>query len=111
MIIAFVLVTFLNRAAVAAETWDALLSESKSYFEAEKYDQALISGEKALTNAEGSYGPVHPNTADAMFNLAEIYRMLGNFNNSESHYYGTLKIREQLLGWEHPLCGTGAVNL
>lgn len=102
LIIAFVLVTFLNRAAVAAETWDALLSESKSYFEAEKYDQALTSGEKALTSAEKSYGPDHPNIADAMFNLAEIYRMLGNFNNSESYYYGTLKTREQLLGREHP---------
>lgn len=99
LLIAFVLVKF--RAVGAAATWDALLAESKSYFEAEKYDQALVSGEEALTNAERSYGPEHPNTADAMFNLAEIYRMLGNFNNSESYYYGTLAIREKLLGREH----------
>ena len=87
----------------AAEiSWDAFLSQSKSYFEAEKYQKALDVGEKALTTIEKIYGPDHPNTADAMFNLAEIYRMLGNFNNSESYYYGTLKNREKLLGREHP---------
>ncbi len=82
--------------------WDALLLNSKSYFGAEKYKEALASGGKALTAAEKLYGPDHLKTADAMFNLAEIYRMLGNFNNSESYYYGTLKIREKLLGREHP---------
>lgn len=101
LIIAFVLATFSNRAAAGAETWEALLAESKSYFEVEKYDKALISGEKALTSAEKLYGPDHPNTADSLFNLAEIYRELGNYHNSESHFSGALRIRERILGPEH----------
>ncbi|MGE5604173.1 MAG: tetratricopeptide repeat protein, partial [Bacteroidota bacterium] len=86
----------------AAEVnWEALLSQSYDYFAAEEYQKALVIGEKALTTADKIYEPDHLKTAEAMFNLAEIYRMLGNFNNSESHYFGTLKIRQNLLGREH----------
>lgn len=81
---------------------NALILKSNEYFEAGKYQKALDIGKKALATTEKSYGPEHPNTADAMFNLAEIYRMLGNFNNGESHYFGTIKIRERLSGRDHP---------
>ncbi len=87
--------------ANAAEfSWDALLSQSKEYFMEEKYLKALAIGKKVLTIAEKTYGPDHINTAVSMFNLAEIYHMLGSYNNSESHYFGTLRIRERILG-EH----------
>lgn len=88
--------------ANAAElSWDALLLQSKGYFEAEEYQKALNYGKQVLTMAEKLYGPEHISTAASMFNLAEIYRMLGNYNNSESHYFGTLRIRERILGREH----------
>lgn len=88
--------------ANAAElSWDASLSQSTGYFEAEEYQKALVSGKQVLTTAEKLYGPDHLNTAASMFNLAEIYRKLGNYNNSESYYYGTLKTRERILGKEH----------
>lgn len=92
---------FLASANASEASWDLLLAQSQKYLAEEDYRKALKVGEKTLTAAEKLYGPNHLNTADSLFNLAEIYRMLGNYNNSESYYFGTLMIREKNLGREH----------
>ncbi len=37
-----------------------------------------------------------------LFNIAESYFILGNYNNAEQLYRQTLQLREELLGREHP---------
>jgi tetratricopeptide (TPR) repeat protein len=95
----------------AGPNWDDLLSQSKDYLEEENYQKALHIGEQALIMAEKLYGPDHINTAASLFNLAEIHRMRGNYNNSELHYYGALRIRERILGREHPRVAAGFYGL
>ena len=59
------------------------------------YQRALKIDEKAL-------GPDHPDTATALNNLAELYRVHGRLRQGRTALSARLKIREKALGPDHP---------
>ena len=71
------------------------MSQGK-YCEAENlYVQSLSIREKKL-------GKDHPDIAESLQNLAELYQMQGKYDKAESLYIQSLEIRERVLGREHP---------
>ncbi|MBF0602527.1 MAG: CHAT domain-containing protein, partial [Nitrospirae bacterium] len=51
---------------------------------------------------EKALGPEHPDVAQSLNNLAELYRVQGHYAQAEPLYKRSLAIREKALGPEHP---------
>ena len=68
------------------------------------YQRALKIDEKAL-------GPDHPDTAQTLNNLAELYRSMGDYAKAEPLYQRALKIKEKALGPDHPDTAMALNNL
>ncbi|MBW4477585.1 MAG: tetratricopeptide repeat protein [Tolypothrix brevis GSE-NOS-MK-07-07A] len=45
----------------------------------------------------------HPDVAQSLNNLAELYRLQGNYSKAEPLYVRSLAILEKVLGGEHPI--------
>jgi len=58
--------------------------------------------QRALAIREQLLGPHHPDTAQSLNNLAELYRDQGKYAEAEPLYQQALAIYEQLLGPNHP---------
>src|SRR5438876_22031 len=52
-------------------------------------------------------GPKHPETAQGLNNLADLYREQGKYEQAEPLYERALAIREEVLGPEHPETAQG----
>jgi len=65
----------------------------------------------ALAIREKQLGPEHPDTAQSLNNLAELYRAQGKYEQAEPLYQRALAIREKQLGPEHPYTATSLNNL
>ncbi len=66
------------------------------------YKNAIPLAEQALQIAEKASDPAHAKIATASFDLAELYRTLGNYAAAEQLYKQSLEIREKILGKDHP---------
>ncbi len=89
---------YLNRQGYA-------LDDAGDYRDAEgPYTQALALRENAL-------GPEHPDVAESLNNLAELYRAQGRYAEAELLYERALAIDEKALGPEHPALATDLNNL
>jgi tetratricopeptide (TPR) repeat protein len=66
---------------------------------------------KALTQAETTLGPDHPDIADHLGNLALVFHRQGKYEEAEILYQRALPIREKALGAEHPKVATVLNNL
>ena len=81
------------------------LDDEGRYAEAEPlYKRSLAILEKAL-------GPEHPDVAQSLNNLAELYRQQGRYADAEPLYKRSLAIREKALGPEHPDVAQSLNNL
>jgi tetratricopeptide (TPR) repeat protein len=58
--------------------------------------------QQALTIREKALGPEHPDVAQSLNNLAELYRAQEHYAEAEPLYQRALMIREQRLGLDHP---------
>ena len=56
-------------------------------------------------------GSEHSNVATSLNNLAELYRVQGNYSEAEPLYQRSLAIWEKVLGSEHPSVATSLNNL
>ena len=54
--------------------WDILNQELMELYLTGKYDRAVVVAKKALEVAEKNVGPNHPDVAQSLNNLAELYR-------------------------------------
>ncbi len=59
---------------------------------------------------EKALGPEHPDVAQSLNNLAELYRAQGNYAEAEPLYQRSLTIKEMALGPEHPAVATSLEN-
>ena len=64
-------------------------------------DSAVVVAKQALEAAE-TLGPDHPSVATSLNNLAELYRVQGQYAQAEPLYKRSLAIREKALGPDHP---------
>jgi len=56
-------------------------------------------------------GREHPNVAQSLNNLAELYQAQGNYSQAQPLYQRSLAIREKALGKEHPNVAQSLNNL
>jgi tetratricopeptide (TPR) repeat protein len=67
--------------------------------------------ERALSITEQALGPMHPNTARSLNNLAGLLESQGEYGAARPLYERALAIREQALGPLHPDTATSLNNL
>ncbi len=71
-----------------------------------KYTEAIPVAEKIIALAKELVGEKHPDTAEAVTNLATIYREIGEYASSEALYQQALSIYRETVGEKHT--GTAA---
>jgi CHAT domain-containing protein/tetratricopeptide (TPR) repeat protein len=79
-----------------------------------KFQEAIPLAERGLTLREGTLGPMHPDVARGLDDLAALYRERGEYEKAEQLALRALDIREKALGPMHPdvarsLHGLGAI--
>jgi CHAT domain-containing protein/Tfp pilus assembly protein PilF len=70
-----------------------------------KYEEAIPIAERALDIREKALGPVNPDVATSLYNLAQLYRAKGDYSQAEPLYKRAIDIREKTLGPESPKLG------
>ena len=81
--------------------WQKLNQEVKTLLGQGNYPQAVIVAKQALSIAERTRGPDHPNVATSLGNLAQLYFTQGQYAQAEPLHKRSLAIREKALGPDH----------
>ena len=77
---------------------DKLDRQIRELYKAGRYSDAVPIARKALEIRERTLGPVAPDTATSLNNLAELYQRIGDYGEAEPLLQRALKIREKVLG-------------
>lgn len=85
-----------------AETVRDLCSKVARLFRTRDFDQALPLAERAYALASESLGAAHPHTLTSLNNLANVYEMLGSYEEAAALHQSCVETRRRLLGDEHP---------
>jgi tetratricopeptide (TPR) repeat protein len=83
-------------------SWNELNLKAIKLYQQGRYSEAVKIAADALTVAEKTFGPDHPNTAASLNNLAERYRAQGKYAEAEPLYKRSLEIMGKALGPNHP---------
>src|SRR5262245_30851500 len=86
-------------------------NESVNMLDKGKYADAIQLAERALVIWEIALGPEHPDVANSLNTLAELYRTKGDYAKAEPPHQRALAIWEKALGPEHPNVATSLNNL
>ena len=70
-------------------------------YQAGKFNEAISIAGESLELSEKALGPEHPDTAQALNNLAVLYDSMGDYAKAEPLYQRALKIKEKALGPDH----------
>lgn len=81
------------------------------FFQAGRYEEAIVLAERVLKLKEQVLGPDHPNTAASLNILAALHQAMGRYEEAETFYQRTLVIVEKQLGSDHPNTITSLNNL
>jgi len=81
------------------------------YQQAGEYDKALPLYEQALQIRRQVLGLQHPDTAQSLNNLADLYDSQGEYDKALPLYEQALQIRKQVLGLQHPDTALSLNNL
>ena len=102
----------------APEQTDPRLREARAAFDeatklkdAGKYAKALARGEHALVLREAALGGVHPEVANALNLMGDLYRRRGDYAHAEPLLQRGLETRESALGKSHPDVAHSLSNL
>src|SRR5262245_60237165 len=81
------------------------------FFRQGHYKQALSLATQACDLARSQVGEDHPDFAQSLHHLADLYRELGNYAEAETPYLQALKVRGASLGKDHPDYARGLNDL
>src|SRR5271165_1526667 len=81
---------------------DALNQQIVELFGQGKYQEAIPLAEKAVELARRVRGPEDPETATSLNNLGELYSNMHQYAKAEALLQEALRIRQKVLGREHP---------
>jgi hypothetical protein len=76
-----------------------------------KFGEAIPVVERALSLREKALGPMHPDVAESLNNLASLYKDQGAYPKAEQLLVRALDIREKALGSMHPDVAENLNNL
>jgi tetratricopeptide (TPR) repeat protein len=79
--------------------------------QAGRFNQAVPIAQEFLELCEKRFGPDHPETADALYNLGDLYRSLRDYVRAEPLLKRALEIDEKALGPDHPDTASALNNL
>ncbi len=88
-----------------------LYTQSVALRRSAKYDEALLSGTRALSMRQELLGPEHADVATALNNLGVIHNLKGEQDKSEAFNQQALAIRMKVLGPDHPHVAYSLNNL
>ena len=111
LLIVLLITSFSMAAHAQEELWEQLNSKVVKLYQQGRYAEAAKVAEEALTVAEKTFGPEHPDVATSLNNLAELYRAQGKYAEAEPLYKRSLAIREKVLGSNHPDVATTCENM
>jgi tetratricopeptide (TPR) repeat protein len=90
---------------------NALLAQYMALYKQGRYSEAILPAQRRLAIAEKFFGPNHPNVAQSLNNLAELYQAQGRYADAEPLLNRALAIREKALGPNHPDVAQSLNNL
>ncbi len=97
---------------IVSEPAGRLLHETAAYLmEHAQYVQAQRCILRAVTVRRHLLGEEHPQTADSLNHLAELFYYQGDYQQAEDYHQQALKIRESVLGPDHHAVATSLNNL
>lgn len=96
---------------VTADELSDSYAKGLELFRAENYDEALPHFRTTLQLAEDRFGPDDPRVAVELNNLAEVYRLMGDYAAAEPLYQRALALDEQNLEPGNPDLATSLNNL
>ena len=88
-----------------------LSQQAEELFVAGRYQDSISLVQRLLAIREQTLGPEHPDTAEALSNLALLYTRVGDYPKAEQLYGRSLAMTEKVLGPEHPDAATSLSNL
>jgi tetratricopeptide (TPR) repeat protein len=89
-----------------SDEWNRLYQEALSLREEGDYKRATEVAQRALELGERELGPNHPDVAQSLNNLAELYRAQGQYAQAEPLYKQALAMRQKSLGPDQPSLAT-----
>lgn len=92
-------------------SWQSLNTELVKFYSAKRIKESEEIAQKALDFAKRKFGPNDARTATSINNLAELYRVQGNYKKAEVLYKQSLDIRKKILGKDHPDVSLSLNNL
>ena len=96
---------------VAAEQLEGLHAQIMELYADGRFTEAEPLVQQALSTVEEIHGTDHPDTANALNNLAVVEKRLGKYDAAGAHYQRALTIQKQQLGATHPGTLTTMRNL
>jgi CHAT domain-containing protein/Flp pilus assembly protein TadD len=95
------------------QTYEASTLTTQAYklYQQGRYSEAILLAQRALNIREKSLGPIHPDVATALNNLALVYEKQGQHADAEPLYKRSLAIYEKTSGPDHPHVATALNNL
>jgi tetratricopeptide (TPR) repeat protein len=100
-----------SRARAQSSTADDLNKRVIELYRAGKFAEAVPLAQQVLAIREKALGPDHPDVAQSLNNLAELYKTQGRYAEAEPLYKRSLAIWEKALGPNHPDVATALNNL
>jgi len=80
----------------------ALTKKGRVLYHQGEHDKALHYSQRVLAICEKVLGPQHISTSRAIFNVAQSYRMIGDYSTAQELYERSLAIKEKVIGLESP---------
>ena len=90
-------------AAAEDPAWNALQTKAATLFQRGRYASAADAAEQSVRSAEQLFGPRDLHTAESLETLANVYSGQQLWARAQSLYERVLEIRQQALGFDHPL--------
>lgn len=83
-----------------AEEAAELNQRGEGLYQAGRYAEALPLAQKVLEMREKAFGPIHPDVAASLHNLALLYQAMGDHARAESLFRRSVEINEKIFGAE-----------
>jgi CHAT domain-containing protein len=102
---------FVSPSAAQSNEAEKLNQTLIELYRAGNYAEAVPLAQRWLATWEKALGPDHPDIANVLNNLAELYRAQGRYADAEPLYKRSLAISEKALGPTHPDVAVSLNNL
>ena len=80
-------------------------AQGRAAYDAERFAEAQVHFERALSIAERNHGAIDPNTLSSVNNLGSALQKQGQYRRALEYYQRAMELANQIYGSEHPRVG------